>query len=63
MKFMAGEQVLAKPPNIDEFKKGKILIARGDKYVIQFEGGKEHTVLANNIQVIHIFIYFFFADL
>ncbi|XP_008556557.1 delta(14)-sterol reductase TM7SF2 isoform X1 [Microplitis demolitor] len=50
MKFMAGEQVLAKPPNIDEFKKGKILIARGDKYVIQFEGGKEHTVLANNIQ-------------
>ncbi|KAG8041469.1 hypothetical protein G9C98_002762 [Cotesia typhae] len=50
MKFMAGEQVLAKPPNIDEFQKGKILMARGDKYVIQFESGKEHTVLENNIQ-------------
>ncbi|KAF7997489.1 hypothetical protein HCN44_006060 [Aphidius gifuensis] len=50
MKFYEGEEVLAKPPNDEEFQKGKILEITGDEYRIQFEGGAEHSVAEYNIQ-------------
>lgn len=51
MKFVEGEEVLAKVPNMDNYMKGRILNAKGDKYRIQFEGGNEHTVYGDDIQV------------
>lgn len=52
MQFVEGEEVLAKAPNTENYQKGKILVAKGDLYRIQFEDGGEHTVDKNDIQVI-----------
>lgn len=51
MKFIEGEEVLAKPPNSDDYQKGTIVSVRGDRYRIQFEGGAEMSMLEEDIQV------------
>ncbi|XP_034950405.1 delta(14)-sterol reductase TM7SF2 [Chelonus insularis] len=50
MKFKEGEIVLAKHPESDDFQKGKVITARGDRYRIMFEGGEEYTLYGDSIQ-------------
>nr|XP_033324169.1 delta(14)-sterol reductase TM7SF2 [Megalopta genalis] len=50
MKFSEGDSVLAKYPSTTEYRKGKILSARGDQYKVQFEAGAEYTIHSTDIK-------------
>ncbi|XP_015120862.1 delta(14)-sterol reductase [Diachasma alloeum] len=50
MKFSEGEEVLAKPPNSEDYQKGTVVSVRGDKYRIVFEGGAEMSMHEEDIQ-------------
>ncbi|XP_043477038.1 delta(14)-sterol reductase TM7SF2 [Leptopilina heterotoma] len=44
MKFIEGEEVLAKQPNTSEFQKGKVVNVKGTNYQVQFKGGSKFLV-------------------
>lgn len=44
MKFIEGEEVLAKHPDSEEFEKGKVVNVKGGNYRVQFKGGSEFTL-------------------
>lgn len=51
MKFIEGEEVLAKQPNTSEFQKGKVLNVKGSNYRIQFKGGSQFMIKEGDIKV------------
>ncbi|XP_051159041.1 delta(14)-sterol reductase TM7SF2 [Leptopilina boulardi] len=44
MKFIEGEEVLAKQPNTSEFQKGKVVNVKGSNYRVEFKGGSQFTI-------------------
>lgn len=50
MKFIEGEEVLAKQPNTSEFQKGKVLNVKGSNYRIQFKGGSQFMIKEGDIK-------------
>jgi hypothetical protein len=56
MKYTEGEQVLAKHPLLLGYHRGTVLDVKGDRYVIKFDTGGEHTVNEDDVQVMIIVI-------
>lgn len=61
MKFIEGEEVLAKQPNTSEFQKGKVVNVKGTNYQVQFKGGSKFLVKEADMKVnFNILLYFRF---